>query len=155
MTKLKKRSYDALAVRNSGGKWFTGWEGNAFTDAIWESFKKKYPNADDQYIFSKNSPNEFVDIIDHEVRKLRLQFSSTHKGRSSAIAVFFDEDGFGYDISLNSLDLLLCLIHQKPGELHTQYDISECRNSEGTWIEGSFVQCKKGQNYFIEPFKVS
>lgn len=154
MSKLRKRNYPALEVTGTG-KWFTGWEDNAFTEERWEAFQRRYPNADYRYVFEGNSPSYFVDIIEHETRKLSLQFSHTEKGRSSAVAVFEDKDGFKYKVSFSNLELILQLLHRKR-DPNTKYDISETRiQGSGTWIEGTFMQVKKGQNYFIEPVEVN
>lgn len=153
MKKLSKRKYPGLAVINTGGKWFTGWEGDAFTKEKEISFSTRYPHADMDHIFSRGAA-ERVEVIEHEAKKLRLQFSFTGKGRSSAVAVFKDVDGFEYSLTLFTLEKILQLLHWKR-DPNTKYDISETRiQGSGTWIEGTFMQVKKGQNYFIAPAEV-
>lgn len=154
MSKLNKRKYDGLAELNSGGKWFTGWEGFAFTEASEEAYLKRFPHAKPEYMFREGGENKRVEVIPHEVRKMRLQFKTTGKGRSSAVAIFVDEEGFEYTITLYALEKILQLLHWKR-DPNTTYDISETRIEwGGTWIEGTFMQVKKGQNYFIEPCEV-
>lgn len=154
MGKLRKRSYPALADAGTGGKWFTGWEGFAFTEKAEEAYLARFPLCDLEYMFRPGSENKRVEEIEHEVRKMDLQFSHTEKGRSSAAAVFRDKDGFEYKISFNSLELILQLLHWKRDPA-TKYDVSETRiQGSGTWVEGTFMQVKKGQNYFIEPVEV-
>lgn len=153
---LKRRNYPALTVQGSGGKWYTGWDGDAFTDSGVESYKKQYPRADLDRFFEGATSRSRVDATtDHETRKLRLQFKDTAKGRSSAVALFEDEEGFVYTMTLNTLGLILSLLHHPRGVIHQIHDISEARiQGKGTFIEGTFVQAKKGQNYFIEPASV-
>ena len=154
MGKLRKRSYPALAEAGSGGKWFTGWEGFAFTPDQEKAYSARFPLFDFENMFRPGGYNKRVEEIDHETRKMSLQFSHTEKGRSSAVAVFEDKEGFEYKISFNSLELILQLLHRKR-DPKTKYDISETRiQGSGTWIEGTFMQVKKGQNYFIEPVEV-
>lgn len=155
MTKsLKRRNYAALTVQGSGGKWYTGWEGFAYTDAGVEDYKKQYPHADVDRMFEGRSSWKRVTAEDnHEARHLSIQFKDVAKGRSSAIALFEDEEGFVYTITLNTLGLILTLLHHPRGDLHQGYDIAEVlTHGKGIFIEGTFVQVKKGQNYFIEPF---
>lgn len=155
MTKLSKRKYPALAAAGSGGKWFTGWEGFAFTEQQEKAHCNRYPRCDMVNMFREGGENKRVEEIEHEVRKLSLQFSHTEKGRSSAVAVFEDKEGFEYKISFNSLELILQLLHRKR-DPNTKYDISEtCIQGTGTWVEGTFMQVKKGQNYFIDPVEVN
>ena len=156
MSKLSTRKYDALVVSCQGmGKWYTGWEGNAFTKQQESAYLKQWPNCDVDRSFNQpNSTYKRVEVVGHETRQLRLQFSTTRKGRSAAVAVFKDKEGYSYDVSFNSLELILCLLHQKRGELQQKYDISETRDRNGTWVEGTFIQVKRGQNYFIEPVMV-
>lgn len=152
MAKLKKRTYKALATVGSGGKWYTGWDGFAFTKEGEADYVKRYPHADLEHTFRSGGEYKRVDVLEeHEVRQLRLQFFTTAKGRSAAVSVFVDTAGHKYQMSFNTLDLILCLLHQKRGDLHQKYDISETRDREGTWVEGTFMQVKRGQNYFIEP----
>lgn len=154
MGKLRKRSYPALAEAGSGGKWFTGWEGFAFTPRAEEVYAARFPLCDLVHMFRPGSENKRVEEIEHETRKMSLQFSHTEKGRSSAVAVFEDKEGFEYKISFSSLELILQLLHRKR-DPNTKYDISETRiQGSGTWVEGTFMQVKKGQNYFIEPVEV-
>lgn len=153
MVKLKKRKYPALNVTGTG-KWFTGWEGEAFTVAQEEAHLHRYPHCDLESIFRGGGRSQRVEPVDHEVRQLSLQFKSNEKGRSSAVAVFADKDGFEYNISFSSLELILRLLHWKR-DPNTKYDVSETRiQGSGTWIEGTFMQVKRGQNYFIEPVEV-
>lgn len=155
MSKLKKRSYPALAEAGSGGKWFTGWEGFAFTAKSEAAYAARFPLCNFEHMFRPGGENKRVEEIEHEVRKMALQFSRTEKGRSSAVAVFEDKEGFEYKISFNSLELILQLLHRKRYP-NTKYDISETRiQGSGTWVEGTFMQVKKGQNYFIEPVEVN
>lgn len=125
MKKLSKRSYPAYA--DLRGKWFTGWDGD--TEGC-------------------------IELPNHEYRQLRLQFVKTKKGRSSAIAVFRDAEDTEFNLSFNTLELILVLLHHKRVELHQKYDISETRDRNGTWVEGTFMQVKRGANYFIEPVEV-
>lgn len=128
MSKLGKRKYPALGAPSGGQrKWYTGWAGDTHGCLI---------------------------LAEHETRKLRLQFVKTKKGMSSAVAVFQDEDGFQYNLSFNCLELILVLLHHKRTDFHRKYDISETRIHGSTWIEGTFMQIKRGQNYFIEPVEV-
>lgn len=153
---LKRRNYPALTVQGSGGKWYTGWDGDAFTDTGIEAYKKQYPRADMDRMFEGKTSRTRVDAsTTHETRKLRLQFKDTAKGRSSAVAIFEDEEGFEYTMTLNTLGLILSLLHHPRGVMHQIHDTSETRmQGKGTFIEGTFVQAKKGQNYFIEPASV-
>lgn len=153
MVKLKRRNYPALNVTGTG-KWFTGWDGYAYTPAQEASYFLQFPRCGREYFFHQDSENKRVEVVDHEVRQLALQFKSNEKGRSSAVAVFADKEGFEYKISFSSLELILRLLHWKR-DPNTKYDISETRiQGSGSWIEGTFMQVKKGQNYFIEPAEV-
>lgn len=128
MKDLSKRKYPALGAPSGGQrKWFTGWAGNT---------------------------HGCLQLAEHETRKLRLQFVRTEKGMSSATAIFKDEEDFEYEISFGSLEKILILLHHKRTDYHRQYDISETRIHGSTWIEGTFMQIKRGQNYFIEPVEV-
>lgn len=152
---LKRRNYPALTVQGSGGKWYTGWDGGAFTDSGFEAYKRQYPHSDVDSFFDCNSRTRVDASTTHEVRKLRLQFKDTAKGRSSAVALFEDKEGFVYTMTLNTLGLILCLLHHPRGVMHQIHDISETRiQGKGTFIEGTFMQVKKGQNYFIEPASI-
>ena len=125
--KLNKRTYPALGAPGGQRKWYTGWDG---------------------------ATHGCLRLDSHEYRKLRLQFVKTKKGRSSAVVIFKDAEGFEYTLSFNTLELILRLLHQKRGELHRVYDLSETRDQDGTWVEGTFTQIKRGANYFIEPVEV-
>lgn len=123
---MQKLSKRKYPALEVGGKWFTGWAAE-IGDAV---------------------------EAEHVTRKLRLQFLTTERGMSSATAVFRDKEGFRYTISLNGLELIIKLLHWPRSEWHQQYDIEEARDRTGTWIDGTFMQVKKGQNYFIEPVEV-
>lgn len=155
MSKLKKRSYPALAEAGSGGKWFTGWEGFAFTEKSEAAYAARFPLCDFDHLFRPGGENKRVEEIEHETRKLRLQFVRTEKGRSSATAIFKDEEDFEYAVSFNTLEMILILLHHKRTDYHRKHDISETRILGSTWVEGTFMQVKKGQNYFIEPVEVN
>lgn len=153
MPNLSKRKYPALNVTGTG-KWFTGWDGSAFTTRQEEAYSARWPHCDLESMFRSGGDNKRVEVGEHETRQLTLQFKSNEKGRSSAVAVFSDKDGFEYNISFSSLELILRLLHWKR-DPNTKYDVSETRiQGSGTWIEGTFMQIKRGQNYFIEPVEV-
>ncbi|AEZ66179.1 hypothetical protein EXT67_20870 [Pectobacterium atrosepticum] len=153
MPNLSKRKYPALNVTGTG-KWFTGWDGLAFTQEQEDSYIRQWPKCNREYTFGSDGTNRRVEVGEHETRQLSLRFKSNEKGRSSAVAVFADKEGFEYKISFSSLELILRLLHWKR-DPNTKYDVSETRiQGSGTWIEGTFMQIKRGQNYFIEPVEV-
>lgn len=123
---MQKLSKRKYPALEVDGKWFTGWTGE-IGDAV---------------------------EAEHVTRKMRLQFLTTEKGMSSATAIFRDKEGFRYTVSFGGLELIIKLLHWPRSEWHQQYDIEEIRDRNGTWIEGTFMQVKKGQNYFIEPAEV-
>lgn len=152
MKDLSKRKYPALNVTGTN-KWYTGWDGYAFTPQQESAYFLQYPRCEKEYFFHIDSENKRVEECGHETRRLSLQFQSNQKGRSSAVAVFVDKEGFEYHISFSGLELMLRLLHWKRDRT-TKHDLSETRIHGSTWIEGTFMQIKRGQNYFIEPVEV-
>lgn len=137
MIKVKsKRSYHSYVKDN--GKWFTGYDGDAFTEEGAERFKAHWPRVDPNYLIERK-----VNIVDHEHRELKLKFITTSKGRSSAVAIFQDEENFQYALTFIDFGKLFHII-SNTGE-YPEYDI----RIEDGYLVGWFNQCKKGQNYFI------
>jgi hypothetical protein len=137
MIKVKgKRNYNGYVKDN--GKWFTGYDGDALTEEGAEKFKARWPRVDPNYLLERK-----VNIVDHEHRELKLKFVTTSKGRSSAVAIFQDEENFQYALTFIDFGKLFHII-SNTGE-YPEYAV----RLEGDYIVGWFNQCKKGQNYFI------
>jgi hypothetical protein len=122
--KLDKRSWlGYITVKE--GKWFTGYSGDILENKPehWYSPQCK-----------------FCIPVTHEVRELTLKPVTTQRGRSSAVAIWEDKEGFKYDISFSGTFKMLQTIMN---------DSDEFEVIDG-FITAKFVQTKQGANYFIE-----
>lgn len=123
VSKLNKRKWDAVVCIDNG-KWFTGWDGDIAT-------KPRNTYRGEQPALHKMS-----DI--HEIRQLKVKLLGTSRGRSSAIFLFEDKDGYTYNVSMSG------------GEKLLKAYFADKIEREGEYLVADFVQTKQGANYFIE-----
>lgn len=128
MSNLSKRKWDGLETVNEG-KWFTGYDGDVFIpiEGVETSHCSRF---------------KLCNRVDHSIKTLKVKPVCTSRGRSSAIMVWEDSEGFQYNMSLSGGFTLIQLIVSSGVKI----DIAD------GYITTTFVQTKQGANYFIEVY---
>lgn len=128
MSKLYKRKWDGLETIKEG-KWFTGYDG----DVTIIKDGAEHPHL--QWCTPCGK-------VDHYTKTLTLRPVCTSRGRSSAVMVWEDKDGFQYNMSLSGGFKLLQMIVNNKVEL----------DLDKGYVTQVFTQTKQGANYFIEVY---